>query len=262
VRLVTQSAAEYRSFWAAAWHHLFEVNWTSLFSGLRQSLFNAVVLPRASHHVLLLGVPTLLHARRMLPPRATTGSGGAHAGLGGSVELLTSLVRSKGYGGLLVGAQVSLDILPYAAASVLAARALGYLLLGPSREGAERARIRTAYLRQRMQRRPSRSSAPRSPSSPASSPDRRHKSSSGSTDKSSDGEGGRGSRQRGGPLPLSPPQEQEPKLASGGGGAGGSGVEDGSASGVGLGGGLAKPGVLKKRSTSTNLADLSGAGGQ
>lgn len=152
VRLVTSPLPEYASFWRGLWHHL-RRDWTCLFSGIRQSLFNAVCLPRASHHVLLLGVPTLLHARRMLPPAFQSA---AHAGLGGSVELLASLVRAKGFRGLLVAASVSLDILPWAAASVLSARALGWLLLGPSREAAERARIRTAYLSERLQKRGSR----------------------------------------------------------------------------------------------------------
>jgi hypothetical protein len=34
---------------------------------------------------------------------------------------------------------------------VLAARTLGWLLLGPTREAAARARIRTAYLKERFQ---------------------------------------------------------------------------------------------------------------
>lgn len=52
---------------------------------------------------------------------------------------------------LFPGARAALDIAPYAAASVLTARTVGWLLLGPSREAAARERIRTAYLRERFQ---------------------------------------------------------------------------------------------------------------
>jgi hypothetical protein len=74
--------------------------------GVRQSLFNAVFLPRALHHILLLGIPTLLHTRRMLPTTGCgcgSGAGAGHSGLGGSVELLTGIVSKEGWIGLLAG---------------------------------------------------------------------------------------------------------------------------------------------------------------
>jgi hypothetical protein len=65
-----------------------------------------VFLPRAIHHLLLLGVPSMLHARRMLPPGHAAGTGSAagegHSGLGGSVGLLSNIVRNAGPSGLLI----------------------------------------------------------------------------------------------------------------------------------------------------------------
>jgi len=136
VRLVTSSSSASskspyaRSALRALWHHLVTNDLASLFAGIRQSLFNAVCLPRPSLRVATLGIPTLIHARRMLDPSAGGGLGrgassNVHSGLGGSVELLTNMVREEGPASLLTGRAQNRCQPPSARASIIA---FGFLL--------------------------------------------------------------------------------------------------------------------------------------
>mmetsp|Transcript_42113 Transcript_42113/g.54237 ORF Transcript_42113/g.54237 Transcript_42113/m.54237 type:complete len:564 (-) Transcript_42113:264-1955(-) len=148
VRMVTSNAPEYSSCFSALYYHFSNNDLMSLFVGIRQSLFNGVFLPKQSQQFMFLGIPTILRIRRMLALPSNRPNFNAHAGLGGSVKLLTDMLKEDGMMGLLSCARVTFDIALPAALSILAARAIGYLLVGSTREQAIKTEIRKAYLKE------------------------------------------------------------------------------------------------------------------
>jgi hypothetical protein len=154
VRMIISSAPEYSSLFSALWFHFSNNDLLSLFVGIRQSLFNGLFIPLQSQQFLLIGLPTLLRIRRMLPPPGSQSFNGGlggfepHAGLGGSVKLLTDMLKQDGLIGLLSCARVTFDIALPAAVSLLIARGIGSLIIGPTREQAIKTEIRLSYLKE------------------------------------------------------------------------------------------------------------------
>jgi hypothetical protein len=74
---------------------------SSLFVGIRQTLFNSIFIPKQSQQFLFLGIPTMLRVRRMLALPSNRPNFDAHAGLGGSVKLLADMLKEDGMVALL-----------------------------------------------------------------------------------------------------------------------------------------------------------------
>eukprot|EP00904_Undaria_pinnatifida_P002364 jgi/Undpi1/12128/HiC_scaffold_5.g01804.m1 len=124
-RMITESRTEYSTVASSVRHVLKHRGVTGLFLGVRSSIFN-VLLPFGNWY--LLGVPFLIKTRRMLDGMDTV----FRAGMGGSLDMVRSILKEEGIVGLFAGYRATLWGIGPAFLTLCGARLVVYMVMGSS----------------------------------------------------------------------------------------------------------------------------------